>query len=209
LGAGQTSVRLNGIAYEAVAAAVQRRRRCELYHSALVIELPGGRYTVEMTPVPDAKPEQRGVVGSGPVGLRQLGRLRLFRYEIRRWRDGFVPDLQYAVASPIRIATHPALVRHIFDLVACVPTPVWGRDELHAGEMWSCNSVVSWTLATAGVDLDLVSLPPRARAPGWDAGIVVAARSTQAEARRDSGLSPLPETVPVCVPSKDSHRTAI
>jgi hypothetical protein len=33
------------------------------------------------------------------------------------------------------------------ELVPEVPTLVWGRDELRAGEMWSSNSVVSWLLA--------------------------------------------------------------
>ena len=31
--------------------------------------------------------------------------------------------------------------RRLLDLVATVPTPVWGRDELDAGEMWNSNSV--------------------------------------------------------------------
>src|SRR5690242_19750603 len=88
LGAGHHSVRFNGMVYEAVRAAIERRTRCDLYHSVLAIELPAGRYWVEMTPVPDRHGDQRGVVSEGPVGVHSLARARLFRYEIRRWRDG-------------------------------------------------------------------------------------------------------------------------
>ena len=39
LGAGASSVRGNGIVYEALTAAIHRRPRCDLYHSALEIQL--------------------------------------------------------------------------------------------------------------------------------------------------------------------------
>src|SRR3954469_7038872 len=81
LGAGGHSVRFNGLLYEAITARMQHRSRCDLYHSALAIDLPEGHFTVEMTPVPDAHGDTRGVVATGPVGLRPLGRLRVFRYE--------------------------------------------------------------------------------------------------------------------------------
>jgi hypothetical protein len=170
LGAGHHSVRFNGIVYEAVQAVRQRRPRLELVHSALAIELPSGSFMVEMTPVPDADGAARGVVASGPVGLRALGRWRLFRYEIRRWRDGIVPDLGFAVASPIRLTDDPVVARRVFDLLPQVPPLVWGRDEARLGEMWSCNSVISWTLESAGIEVADVPLPPASRAPGWDAG---------------------------------------
>jgi len=185
LGAGHHSVRFNGIAYEALTAVIHRRSRRDLYHSALAIQLPEGRYMVEMTPVPDDRGDQRGVVSEGPVGLRSLGRLRLFRYEIRRWRNGIVPDLGDAVASPVRITTDALVAQRVFDSVRAVPTPVWGRDELHAGEMWTCNSILSWVLTHAGVDPDAIALPPHGRAPGWDAGIAVAGRLHVEHQRRD------------------------
>ena len=31
-----------------------------------------------------------------------------------------------------------------------MPTPVWGRDELRAGEMWNSNSLTSWLIVAAG-----------------------------------------------------------
>ena len=45
---------------------------------------------------------ERGVVAEGPVGIRWAGRFRIFRYEVRRWRDGVIPDVAEAVASPQR-----------------------------------------------------------------------------------------------------------
>ena len=42
LGAGGHFVRLNGRLYEAIAARLQRRPACDLYHSALGVDLPEG-----------------------------------------------------------------------------------------------------------------------------------------------------------------------
>jgi hypothetical protein len=131
-----------------------------------------------MAPIPDDRGrEARGVVGEGPVGTRPLRRFRVFRYEIRRWRDGVVPDLRFAVASPVHLSTDPEVVSRVLELVARVPTPVWGRDELHAGEMWNSNSVVSWVLTRAGLLAAAGAPPGNGRAPGWDAGVTVARRA--------------------------------
>ena len=183
LGAGSHVVRFNGMLYEAVAAIRSRRPRFELFHSALTIALPGGRYTVEMTPVPDGRGVGRGVVAEGPVGLQLAGHVRWFRYEVRRWPDGVVPDLAYAVSSPVVITRRLAPAEAIFDLLPSVPKLTWGRDELRAGEMWTCNSITSWVLTKAGIDVASIPFPPRSRAPGWDAGITVARR----EAARQPG----------------------
>jgi hypothetical protein len=51
LGAGGHSVRLNGRVFEAVAAGLERRRACDLYHSALEVRAPQGRFVIEMTPI--------------------------------------------------------------------------------------------------------------------------------------------------------------
>lgn len=174
LGAGGHSVRFNGIMYEAISSMMQRRPRCDICHTALEIRDRSGLYTVEMTPVPNRRGWERGVVAEGAVGTRWAGRLRLFRYEIRRWRDGVIPDLQYAIAAPLRVTDDPAVAQRILELLPSVPTPTWGRDELRAGEMWSCNSIVSWVLTVAGIKIDGIALPEHGRAPGWDAGITVA-----------------------------------
>src|SRR5215204_4631999 len=91
LGAGGHFVRLNGRVYEALAARVQRRPACDLYHSALQIHVPEGTYVIEQTPVPDLSGSQRGVVAGGAVGSRWAGRFRIFRYEIRLWLGGAHP----------------------------------------------------------------------------------------------------------------------
>src|SRR4051812_31973012 len=130
LGAGGHSVRFNGQVFEAIAAASQHRRRCDLYHAALVVELDGDRYTIELAPSPNADEASRGVVATGAVGSRYLGRLRLFRYEVRCWRGGSIPDLGDAVDGPRRLSSDPQVARRLLSLAATVPTPVWGRDEL-------------------------------------------------------------------------------
>jgi hypothetical protein len=176
LGAGGHSVRLNGRVYEAVAARVQRRPTFDLYHSALVVCVPEGRFVVEQTPVRDDNGLARGVVVEGAVGSRWAGRFRIFRYEVRRWRDGVIPDIGEAVESPQQLTGDPLLAQHVLDLVPAVPTLVWGRDESQAGEMWNSNSLISWLIARSGLHVESVHPPTGGRAPGWQAGLVVARR---------------------------------
>ena len=91
--------------------------------------MPEGRFVIEQTPVPDANGEQRGAVVEGAVGSRFAGRFRVFRYEVRRWRDGVIPDMEAAVSSPVRVASDLDRAAHVLDLVPSVPPLVWGRDE--------------------------------------------------------------------------------
>jgi hypothetical protein len=177
LGAGNNSVRFNGRVFEAVEAARRHRQRCDLYHAALVVQLEGDRYTIEVAPSPDADEASRGVVATGAVGSRYVGWWRLFRYEVRCWRGGSIPDLGEAVGAPCRLSSDPRVARRLLDLVATVPRAVWGRDELKAGEMWNSNSVAAWLIAIAGLSTHLLRPPPRGRAPGWLAGLEVARRS--------------------------------
>lgn len=176
LGAGAHLVRLCGKLFEAFAALFARRPRRELYHSALEVLVPEGRYVIEMTPIPDGHGNSRGVVAEGAVGATWAGRLPMFRYEIRRWRDGVIPDASAAISGPVRVSEDLDVARRILDLASSVPTAVWGRDELHTGAMWNSNSVTSWLLTRGGVDTAVLQPPHRGRAPGWDAGLVVAAR---------------------------------
>jgi hypothetical protein len=177
LGAGGHFVRLNGRVYEAVAARLQRRPACDLYHSALQVELPGAKYVIEQAPVHDWSGKDRGVVAEGAVGSRWAGRFRIFRYEIRLWLGGNIPDVAEAVDSPQRLTTDEDRARHVLGVVAQVPTPVWGRDDLGTGEMWNSNSVIAWVIARSGIDTASVQPPTGGRAPGWQAGLVVARRS--------------------------------
>jgi hypothetical protein len=176
LGAGGRSVRLNGRVFEAVAARLARREACDLYHSALEVRVPAGRYVIEQAPVSGGGRAGRGVVAEGAVGARSAGRLAIFRYEVRRWLDGVIPDVDEAVESPRRVSDDPAVADRVLELVPSVPRLVWGRDELRTGEMWNSNSIVSWLLARSGVDVESIRLPARGRAPGWRAGLVAARR---------------------------------
>jgi hypothetical protein len=184
LGAGGWFVRLNGRVYEAVVARLERREPCDLYHSALEVYVPEGRFVVEQTPVRYRTAVARGVVAEGAVASRLAGRFRLFRYEVRRWRDGTIPDVAEAVDSPRRLTDDPAVARRVLDLAPHVPTVVWGRDELSAGEMWNSNSIVAWLLARGGLDAASIRPPAGGRAPGWQAGIVVAGRESAAGGSR-------------------------
>ena len=176
LGAGGHFVRLNGPIFEAVAARLEKRSRKDLYHSALVVGVPEGEFVIEQAPVRDRAGATRGVVAEGAVGSRWARSLRIFRYEIRLWRDGVIPDVGEAVDSPQRLTEDPSIAQRILELVPDVPTPVWGRDELRTGEMWNSNSLISWLIARSGLDIEAVRPPAHGRAPGWDAGVVVAHR---------------------------------
>jgi hypothetical protein len=177
LGAGSRVVQVSGAIFEALSALLQRRPRFTLFHSALLIGADEGDYVIEMAPEVDQFGERRGVVATGPVGMRMAGRFRLFRYEIRRWRNGSIPDLP-AAKEIVPISLDSTQVDRLLALVAHVPTPVWGRDQMHAGEMWNSNSVISWCLSQVGIDTAALQPPMRGRAPGWTAGSIVANRAT-------------------------------
>jgi hypothetical protein len=174
LGAGGHSVRLNGRLYEAVAARAGRRPACDLYHSALQVQVPEATYVIEQTPAAELSGEQRGVVAEGAVGSRWAGRFRVFRYEIRLWRNGRIPDVAEAVGTPVRLSDDEDCARRVLDVVPRVPTPVWGRDELGTGEMWNSNAVIAWVVASSGIDTRSIRPPEGGRAPGWRAGLMVA-----------------------------------
>jgi hypothetical protein len=176
LGAGGHFVRLNGKAYEAALALRRRRSRSDLYHSALEVRVPEGRFAIECAWVSSADAHTRGVVAAGVVGSAAAGRLRIFRYEVRCWLNGVIPDLAEAVESPQRLTDDNDKARRLLDLAPQVPTPAWGRDELKAGEMWNSNSVIAWLLVRSGIGVESVSMPRGGRAPGWDAGLAVARR---------------------------------
>jgi hypothetical protein len=80
------------------------------------------------------------------------------------------------VESPRRLSDDAEEARRLLALAPRVPTPVWRRDELHASEMWNSNSVVAWLIARSGLDAARIHPPEGGRAPGWNAGLVVAQR---------------------------------
>jgi len=97
---------------------------------------------------------------------------------VRRWRQGVTPDAEEAVAGPLCVSRDLVRTRRLLDLVPQVPALTWGRDELHAGEMWNCNSLIAWLLARTGHETAGIDPPSHGRAPGWDAGLVLAARQS-------------------------------
>jgi hypothetical protein len=176
LGAGGRCVRRNGRLFEALMARHEHRAVNDLYHSALEVRLGADRFVIEMTPAWNGVAADRGVVRNGPVGARLLGRSALFRYEVRRWRDGSIPDVREAVAGPRVVSTDAARAAEVLRLVPQVPALTWGRDESRTGEMWNSNSLTAWLLAGSDHPMDTIGPPAGGRAPGWHAGLVLAAR---------------------------------
>ena len=174
-------MRWNGRIFEALAAGCQHREALKLYHSALEARLGSDRFVTEMAPVWGNKEPDRGVVGEGPVGLPWLGRSRFFRHEVRRWRNGVIPDVSEAVASPRRLSANRAKAQEVLELVPAFRTVIWGRDELRTGDMWNSNSLISWLLPRSGHDVGAVAPPVHGRAPGWAAGLIVAAGEASTE----------------------------
>ena len=177
LGAGGHFVRFNGRVYELLRAFLDRRPPLDLYHTALEVRVPEGRFVIENSwPIPDANGTARGVLVEGPVFTPRFGRVRAFRYEIRRWREGIIADLAEAVESPERLSTNEETAHRLLEIVASVPPLDWGRDVLGIGDMWNSNSVISWLLARSGLPAAGIYPPAGGRAPGWAAGVQLAHR---------------------------------
>jgi hypothetical protein len=90
-----------------------------------------------------------------------------------------ITDVDEAVASPQRVSQDVVRARRLLELVPCVPAVTWGRDELHTGEMWNSNSLIAWLLARTGHEMGPVGPPLHGRAPGWRAGLLLAARQME------------------------------
>ena len=176
LGAGGNFVRVIGRAYEWIASRIGNRPAYDLYHAALQIDVPEGTFVIEQAPIRNSHGAERGVVAQGAVGSRWIRRLPIFRYEIRVWPGGEIPDIGEAVDSPRQLSDDVDVARRLLETVKQIPTPVWGRDELNTGEMWNSNSVVAWILTRSQLDAASVLPPAGGRAPGWQGGILAAQR---------------------------------
>lgn len=170
VGAGGHVVRRTSAWWERANARRERRSPRALFHAALEVRCDGVDYVIEMAPAWGLAATDRGVVISGPVGSRTLGRLRLFRYEVRCWRDGTIPDRQWAT-EPLLLSESPAVAAALLDSTSQVPDLTWGRPVHPGGEMWNSNSVVAWLLTEAGIDPAGLRPPGSGWAPGWTAGI--------------------------------------
>jgi hypothetical protein len=189
LGAGGFVVRRICLWYEARAARRDRRPAQPLFHSALRVTVGGSSYIVEMAPVWNLSVPQRGVVAEGAVGHGRLGRWRAFRYEVRCWAGGRIPDVAEAIDSPLRVADDTSAAVRVLELVPLVPPLTWGRDELQLGEMWNSNSLVAWLLAGSDIDVADVRPPLGGRAPGWEAGLRLAHRDQPEDLLRTAGTA--------------------
>ena len=163
--------------WELTRAAREHRAPRPLFHAALEVCDGDHRYAIEMTPAWGNRIRSRGVVATGPVGSTVLGRLRLFRYEIRCWEDGIIPDLALTSVPPHRIALTASRARTVLDRVRAVPRFTWGRDPLRIGDMWNSNSLISYALEASGLDVSALRPPDDGSAPGWASGIAAARRS--------------------------------
>ena len=160
--------------WERVHAMLARRKPQLLLHAALEIVVDNDRYIIEMAPQWSGPRVHRGVVTTGPVGLRCLGRSALFRYEVRCWRGGTIPDRGWAVGDPILLSQEKDAARLLLRRIRDVPTLTWGRNVLDTGDMWNSNSLVSWLLTVSGVAATDLEPPKGGRAPGWLAGLAMA-----------------------------------
>jgi hypothetical protein len=190
LGAGGRSVRGNGRLFEALLARHERRPACDLYHSALEVHVGDARFVIEMAPDWRGDLADRDVACRGAVGARWLGRSRYFRYEVRSWRNGAIPDVAEAVDSPQRLSIDAAQAQKLLDLIPSFPPETWGRDRLGTGDMWNSNSLTSWLLASVGLNADEIRPPTGGRAPGWNAGVAVAQRRRPARPARLGASAP-------------------
>ncbi|MFT3662443.1 MAG: hypothetical protein QM809_13975 [Gordonia sp. (in: high G+C Gram-positive bacteria)] len=164
--------------WELLRARREHRRPAPLFHAALEVSAAGDRYVIEMAPAWGGPVGDRGVVACGPVGARVLGVSRFFRYEVRCWRDGVIPDLAWAVGGPVRFALPPEGARTLIHRTPEVPLLTWGRDPFDLGDMWNSNSLAAWLLQTSGIDASAVSPPNGGAAPGWLSGIAAAVGSS-------------------------------
>jgi hypothetical protein len=185
VGAGGHVVRQTSRWWELLDAHRAHRAPRPLFHAALEVDSEGQRYIIEMGPQwAGPKGQDRGVIVTGPVGLRALGRSPLFRYEVRCWRDGTLPDREWAVGGPVTVADDEATAQTLLQRIRDVPVLTWGRQVPPTQDMWNSNSLVSWLLTVSGVSTSDLAPPDAGRAPGWAAGLAVA---TDASMRAASG----------------------
>ncbi len=159
--------------WEAFEAARARRPRAALFHSALkLVSEDGQTSTLELTPA--FAGGQESPLLTGPVGFRGAERWRLFRYQLRCLPVARLPDEEFVVESPTTLSTDCALIPRILALAPTIPAYTWGRRVAGSDEMWTSDSVISFLLVRAGVDLSAVAPPKGGRAPGWRAGVALA-----------------------------------
>ncbi|MFE4466763.1 hypothetical protein ACFRCR_16785 [Oerskovia sp. NPDC056781] len=173
VGAGGNVVKHTSAWWERACAVVERRPPATLFHAALELRVDDVPYVIEMAPAWAGSSGERGVVATGPVGARWLGRSRWFRYEVRCWAHGVIPDRAFARSAPVVVTVDTTAVARVLATVSDVAPSTWGRRATGTSEMWNSNSLVSWVLARSGLPTSHLT-PPGGRVPGWKAGLEVA-----------------------------------
>ena len=176
VGAGGVIVAHTSRWWELMSAWRDHRTPLQLVHAALEVLTGGERYVIEMTPQWGQPRTASGVVATGPVGRPALGRFRMFRYVVRAWPNGVLPDRAYAVAAPTSIPLGRTQAQGLLDTLPDVPLHTWGRAVPPSTDMWNSNSLIAWALRRAGVDAGTLAPPAGCRAPGWAAGLAAGTR---------------------------------
>ena len=158
--------------WEAFEAARCRRPRATLFHSALKLTRQDETLTLEVTPAFIDSPGPP--ILTGPVGMAGADRFRLFRYQLRLARVERLPDEEFAVTSPVRLAESCTVSERLLELAPSVPRHTWGRRVRGTREIWTSDSTVAWLLTRAGIGLEGVLPPAGGRAPGWQVGFELA-----------------------------------
>lgn len=174
--------------WESLRALRARRRARPLFHAALDVFDGANQYVIEMTPAWGHSSGPRGVVAHGPVGTRCFGASRFFRYEIRCWEGGVIPDRAWAVGPPTCFPLSRADARALLEHVASAPALPWGRDVFGIRDMWNSNSLISWLLQSSGIDAGRLVPPAGGDAPGWDSGVAAALTDSADQYTHDTSL---------------------
>ena len=174
-----TPCALNGKVFEAVAAWLDRRDRRDLYHSALEVQRAGG--TVR----------DRAGAGAGERRRRARRRRRGRRRQHAAARPlprssatrsgagatGCIPDVGEAVESPRRLSDDPDCARRLLELVPAGADARLGPRRAGRRRDVELELDSSPGSSRAAGSTSRRSRRPRGgRAPGWQAGIVIARR---------------------------------
>lgn len=181
LGAGGHSVRVNGKVYEALLARAQRRASRDLYHAALVAELPDGH------PL-----SRSGPSGTGSPAPPIAARWCRARSACVRWAVAVVPLRGAALAGrshpgPRVRRGRPASSHRRRGRRTTCPRR---RDRRAGADLGPRRARArgdvelqlrhTWVLVRAGLDPSEVQPPSSGRAPGFDAGLAAARREQEA-----------------------------
>ena len=177
LGAGGHSVRFNGRVFEAIEAARAA--------PAALRPLPRGarrRARTASATRSRSRPRRtrdeasRGVVATGAVGSRYAAPAAPVSLRGPLLARRVDPGSRLGASAGPAGSRRPAVARRLLDAGRGRAHAGLGPRRAGAGEMWNSNSMIAWSLSAAGLPTAAIRAPAGGRAPGWDAGLVVARR---------------------------------